>query len=598
MKKLFTLIVLFLASTGLFNQINAQVPDSILNKRLNYLPDYQEVNEATPDLEFYRTANSRSVKKEKLKSAQACQELLDSIVDLALFDGKIYSGNKYEWGYDADGNKTYNSNYYWDENIENWNGRRKNDSIFNANGDLSIAIINTWDTETRQWVHHEKNELAYDADGNMTLFSIFYWNNETEEWEWKRKQETTHTYTADNKHHIISINFTLDDKTGEWTYSYRNEVNYDSNGYMTLYNSSFWDSTANDWVFTDRSFKYEHAYDENGNRTLSSYYEWNSELGQWIGSVFSNLTESGYDALGNDTMVVVKNWDETLNQWENSTKSESSYTANGLKLQNTTYQWDTLSGDWMAIKRTENSYNEDGVLSNMIKSEWDNGQNMWIGISQQEFKYDAKGNLSQLNSLQIDTISGEWYANAKDEYKYDADNNEVLKETSKLNNNDLCIIKSIKYTFYDVYGNIYLNTVYASSGEGDNLVKSNETEFTYNESGDKLLEVVKTDYFDGFSMESKKNYYYSMHCATVSSIDIQAEAPNVYPNPFSDQLSFRLNNYYKQVAFELFDLQGRKVMSKRVLGSETISTIGLDGGVYIYKLSFDGNMQTGKLIKK
>lgn len=595
MKILFTLIVFITLSTGSFNQINAQIPISILTKEINYVPDYQDLNCLLNGLHFFSITNDLSVKKVKLKAAQAEKELLDSIVYLETYEGVIYGGNKTEMNYDVDGNKKSQCSYYWDTEIKAWRGRQKADSTYDANGNLSMIIRARWNNETRQWVPGEKNEMTYNSDGDQILYTVYSWNSITSEWEWDSKTESSNTYTIDSTHIILAVNYIFENSTGLWVPHHRNEVNYDSNGHMTLYNASLLDSTTNSWVFKDGCFKYERTYDKKGNQTLSSYYNWDSELDQWIGA--GDLVETSYDLLGNTSMVVIKEWDDTLNQWVNSRKTESGYNGIGQELQNSTFKWDKISGNWLAFHQTENSYNENGTISRVTDSEWVNKQNKLVGISQRRLIYDAKGNLSQSNILKIDTVSGEWYAYSKDEYKYDVDNNELLKESYKLNDNDQLVVYYKKETVYNIYGNVILCMVYETNEESDAFVKSNETRYTYNESGDKLIEVAESIYYDGIPFVLKTNFYYSIHSVT-SSINIKTEALSVYPNPFLDQLSFHLNNKYDQIDFELFDYLGRKVMSKSVLNSEAISVIGLDRGVYIYKLSFDDKTQTGKLIKK
>lgn len=581
MKKLYTLIVLFIATTGLFAQINAPVIDPI------------------PNTEFgcFSIANTQLPTKVTMKAAQIDRELLDSIVSLDVYDGVIYDGNKSELEYDANGNKTYESSYYWDTDAIAWQGFQRVDSLFNANGYLSVSKADSWNKETRQWMNYTKYESSYNAKGELIITSAFSWNNDTGEWKYISKQEKSNTYSVDNVHNVFSINYVLNDSTGEWTPTYANELNYDPNGNLLLYNASLWESATNSWVFINSSFKYEYAYDEKGNRTLNSYYRWNEELDQWIGQ--NKLIESSYDSFGNTTMKLYKEWDETLNQWENIEKTVSSYSANGL-VQSNTFKWVSSSGDWLALDQTENNYNENGTLSKATDSEWNVELNVWVGISQSEYIYDAKGNLSQSNSLQIDTISGEWIVDEKTEYKYNADNKKVLEERFALNteNQDMWDINYKMQTIYDVYENVISETTSALNELGV-FGKISENSFIYNQSGDKLLENSLTIYYgdEYLPFYITTNYYYSIH-STTSSIDKKLEATTIYPNPFSDQLSFHLNNNSNQAVFELFNLQGRKVMSKRISGSESINTSNLNSGIYIYILLLDGKMQSGKLMKK
>jgi hypothetical protein len=73
---------------------------------------------------------------------------------------------------------------------------------------------------------------------------------------------------------------------------------------------------------------------------------------------------------------------------------------------------------------------------------------------------------------------------------------------------------------------------------------------------------------------------------------------NVSPNPFSDYITINKPNSYDRISFELFDIQGRKIMTKEVGNNENINMEGLIKGLYFYKLNIDGKKQNGKLIKE
>ncbi|MBN1767705.1 MAG: T9SS type A sorting domain-containing protein [Prolixibacteraceae bacterium] len=546
-------------------------------------------------LDFYSTLNKQSPKQAKLKAAQAELELLDSIIYVETYEGIIYGGDKKVWEYDDDGNRTYYSWYYWSTETNSWKGRQRLDSIFNDNGNLSQIISDKWNSETGQWEPGNKTEWEYNSDGNLVLNANYSWNNDTGEWQWNNKTESTHTYTEDNDHVIVSINYNYNNETEEWTPHHRNEIIYDSNGNRTLYNASLPDTVSNTWAFKAGSFKYENLYDEQGNQTLASYYTWDSEINQWKGR--NNLTESSYDVHGNATLVVIKKWDESLNQWINSSKSEYSYNETGLRLQSITSEWDSTDGDWIVVNKTEYSFNENGASTGVIEYEWDNEDGVWVNSWQHEIIYDAYGNLIQLILLQVDTASNELHVSAKEEFTYNGDNKQILMEYSSLNENGQLVVFIKQETAYDANGSVILETNYMLDEQSGEFIKTADSEYIYNESGDKLIEESSSSYYDGIPFVYKTNYYYSIHFVT-SVIDLETNSPVVYPNPFNDQLSFQLNKNSKHIAFELFNLQGQKIISKSVLISETISVESLASGVYFYRLSIDNTIHRGKLIKK
>ncbi len=82
--------------------------------------------------------------------------------------------------------------------------------------------------------------------------------------------------------------------------------------------------------------------------------------------------------------------------------------------------------------------------------------------------------------------------------------------------------------------------------------------------------------------------------------DSQSEMPDVYPNPFSDQLTIPFGAF-KTCEFTLYDLTGSVVNGQIVLQeSPVIQLADLSDGVYFYELNFDNNhrIEVGKLYKK
>ncbi len=534
------LVLFLLVATAFFNQLSAQEPAVI------------------------RIAEWGSEARH-MKAAQTERELLDSVVYVETYDGIIYNGDKKVWEYGSDGLTEHFSWYYWSTDAEAWKGRQRMDSIFDANGRLSMYSKNSWDSNTSQWKQENKIELNYSPDGEVILYADYLWNAVINEWVWRSKTENTHSYTKDGMHIIFSINYTYDTGTKEWIPHHRNEINYDSNGNQTLYNASFFDSGSNTWVFKTGSFKYEKAYNEQGKITLSSYYLWDSGKNQWTGQ--GNLLESGYDFNGNKTSVVTKNWDVASNQWVNFSK-------------------------------TENRYNEQEDVTEINTSEWDNEKSVWVVLSKQELLYDAHRNVSKYLVLLLDTTSNEWYTSTKDEFTYDVNNHETLKEQYKRNEESQLVLYKKKETAYDAYGNVILTANYELDKQSGNFIKKYDTRYTFNESSDKIIEETTSYYDYELPYIVKNNYYYSLHA--VSSIDTQKETQSsfVYPGLFTDKLSFQLNNTNNQYAFELFNSQGQIVLSKWVKDSETINVENLPRGVYLYTLSLDNSVLKGKLIKK
>lgn len=74
----------------------------------------------------------------------------------------------------------------------------------------------------------------------------------------------------------------------------------------------------------------------------------------------------------------------------------------------------------------------------------------------------------------------------------------------------------------------------------------------------------------------------------------------VYPNPGTNQIRLRIASQYRHSTFEMFDINGKLVISKRISGKwGEINTEHLSSGTYIYRIySLEGLSESGKWIKQ
>lgn len=81
---------------------------------------------------------------------------------------------------------------------------------------------------------------------------------------------------------------------------------------------------------------------------------------------------------------------------------------------------------------------------------------------------------------------------------------------------------------------------------------------------------------------------------------IEIKEALVFPNPGSEYLQVQIATQYQQSTFELFDLNGRLLLSEEIIGKwKQISTTFLPTGTYIFKIhSNDGLFESGKWVKR
>ena len=78
--------------------------------------------------------------------------------------------------------------------------------------------------------------------------------------------------------------------------------------------------------------------------------------------------------------------------------------------------------------------------------------------------------------------------------------------------------------------------------------------------------------------------YYSELGATGITSNSEAGL-SIFPVPASENLTFSWEDSFPQLSLELFDLTGKRVISRNIDNRESIGVGQLSTGVYLYKLS-------------
>ena len=232
----------------------------------------------------------------------------------------------------------------------------------------------------------------YTYDSNGNL-TLWIWSNwDTDLNDWELSEK--YEYTYDSNGNLTLVISSIWNTGGNWDFYYRNEYNYDSNGNLTLYVSSRWNADINDW---EGFWKYEYTYDSNGNQTL------------WIWSI----------------------WDTDLNDWELSEKYEYTYASNGNLTLRIRSVWNT-GGNWDFYYRNEYTYDSNGNLTLDIESIWDTDLNDWGLRKKYEYTFDSNGNLTLDKESWWDTDLNDWEVHWKSEYYWS-----IPSEVGELNINDI-----------------------------------------------------------------------------------------------------------------------------------------------------------------
>jgi hypothetical protein len=93
---------------------------------------------------------------------------------------------------------------------------------------------------------------------------------------------------------------------------------------------------------------------------------------------------------------------------------------------------------------------------------------------------------------------------------------------------------------------------------------------------------------------NKTTYIYSEQIV-INTEDNKLEGVSFYPNPVESSLSIR--NQKGAGIFELFNVQGQKIIHQEVVGDAQVDLSQQMPGFYFYKMTIGGKSATGKLVK-
>ena len=104
------------------------------------------------------------------------------------------------------------------------------------------------------------------------------------------------------------------------------------------------------------------------------------------------------------------------------------------------------------------------------------------------------------------------------------------------------------------------------------------------------------DYTNEWVLNDKVTFYYSEHSNSINEPDNLLT--NIYPNPFTEYVSFSISENTDKCIFKLFDALGHQITIEEIRNNEKINLEGLPSGIYFYNLILEMKRLSGKLIKK
>jgi hypothetical protein len=392
-----------------------------------------------------------------------------------------------------------------------------------------------------------------------------------------------------------------------WQYFYE----YNDLGYITLAWEQRWDNSAKKWV---PYRKYEYTYNENNSIVLYVSYEWNIEKEEWR---YIGKDEFTYTPFYFIQEVLISDWQQPFGE----------------------------EGRWVPWYKNEYFYNNSFALMELLESTWKAYSEEWRVNSRTVYERISLGRVSVETIFSPD--GDEWIGHRKYEYTYPSGNNFniLTKKGSQFNSWETLEwenMDSLAFSYHPVSGFIESEEYYSwrtqdsiwlFSQKDDYLYDENfnlinyqrkrwsqiqnnwepyiEEQASFNSSNLSAEYIVKPFWYEWTNMidEYKRRlwdfdkwretnhtfFYYSPLDATSVSENLKEEL-KVYPNPAREYVFVDLSRFKTDAEFELYDLTGKRIITRTVSGSSQISLDGLRKGLYLYIITMPGQHRiSGKL---
>jgi len=407
---------------------------------------------------------------------------------------------------------------------------------------------------SNQLINQEKDVFTYNADSLVTELIYYEWDLGNS--QWKKDVKDEYSYDEDNNLTELLF-FKWDENFNQWLYYSKTEYSYDANGNIILYSWMYWDESISQFTYTT---KWEYTYNSNGEMIQKIRYNWleYTNPNQWRAHSKYDYT---YDVNGSLIIDFLFEWIESTSEWVIFDKREYSYDSNLNRLKKTEYRW---LEDWVFIDKNEFTYDINDNQLQVIFYDWDDQSSQWSASDKREYDYDGYNNRIQSRFYDWNYNDSDWKVNKKYDYSYD----------NTFSYSDLILPSILILENYD--GGIGISVFFNHLAHG----------------------YVGYLYIDSEWVENYNATYYYSEQEVTSVSEINQMELNVYPNPFSDFVTFSIPDNFDSFTFELFDLQGRKIISEEIRSDEKVNMEGLNEGLYFYNLIIDGEKMSGKLMKQ
>ncbi len=466
------------------------------------------------------------------------------------------------------------------------------------------SIIYEWFNGTdNEWRGIDKYQFEYDTQGNTLIRSDYWWVG-FGGLDWGKVKEIEKAYDSQGRV-IQKISRNYDDFTFELGNTTREEITYNSNGDVVL-------NIAYDEAGTVIG-KIEHTYNVDNLLIQRSEFSWNfniesisedrrytysynvdgkleeSSLTYFVSNILIGVFQEEY--VYNDTGQLIENYTFFLDETETVTeitRTDYSYDIYGNINQELNYEpIDSLSSEWIVKDILGFVFDEDGNQLEFTLSVWDENLSVWYVRYRDVFTYDSNG-------YQIDYFKQVWN-----------DSLMILSNTTKeeYERNSIGDVETAYYYTWDILNaewevSTRREYTYDASILPEQLILPDELGDWHNFKG-KREEFV--NYFwdddEGVWLPHLRNrYHYSEQDLSTNVSDVFESDILIYPNPTSNFIVFDVENIDTYSKVQLFDMQGKNVLTRTISPNNRLYVNYLSSGVYLYEFHNDGQVHRGKIV--
>ena len=409
-----------------------------------------------------------------------------------------------------------------------------------------------YDINSSSWKVTGKDILTYDSTKKLNLILSHSWNQNDSIWEEARKEE--YNFNSNGiVTHFAFYNWDMDNS--QWIGSVKQNISLNTNGKRDSTASYFWDEQNNDWLIR---YKYIYKYDDSNFLKQVINNQWDPIGENWF---FTYMNLYTHDSAGNIIEDRAHNWNDSSETWEEYGKFQNNYDSQG--------------------KRIFRSFSS---LADSQYNTW------WKQIT----TYDENGVITGSYHYNRNTTTDSFEIGRLTEYENDSLGNRLEEVYSNNFNhtNEITFVNKI-HTTYELSIPSTSLAMHPFSTGLTGIMDNRE----FNNIPLAISVSIWNEDFEEWEPSINKNLFYSQFETTTSVKQNKAKLSTLYPNPVTDNLSFSFAEGIQDVTFDLYDVQGRLVLSREIEGSNTVNLESVKTGIYFYRLTADGKTQTGKVIK-